>query len=143
MYLHQDIFKFIYSSKRSSNQLLKELHAHLLIPVIEQIEQVFKKKNKENQMKSIPTCYDFQTNYNPNTLRTIKMNTFTDDEPVKLINDECNEDQFIEYLEIENDVTLMINSKEKDIIIKLLQVKVIERKNQLMKLVVDKNLINI
>jgi len=32
---------------------------HLLIPVTEQIEQAFKKKNKENQIKSIPTRYDF------------------------------------------------------------------------------------
>jgi hypothetical protein len=90
LYFHEDIFKFIYSSKRSSNQLLKELHTHLLIPLTEQIEQAFKKKNKENQIQSILTRYDFQTDYSPKTLKRIQMNTFIDDELIKLINDVIN-----------------------------------------------------
>ena len=113
MYLHQDIFKFIYSSKRSSNQLLKELHAHLLIPVTERIEQAFKKKNKENQIKSIPTRYDLQTNYKPTTLKAIKMNTFTDDEPIKLINDVINNFCIQSQADKSDLIDLLLNKKKR------------------------------
>jgi hypothetical protein len=69
--------------------------------------------------------------------RNYETHEVIDDLIDEIINGQYTEDQLIQYLEVENDVTLAITSKENDIIIKLLHVKVIARTNQLIALVLD------
>lgn len=61
-------------------RIIRHVHGYIRLEygqntaLSEQIEQAFKRKNKENQIKSILTRYDLQTNYNPKILKEIEKN---------------------------------------------------------------------
>ncbi|CAF1355286.1 unnamed protein product [Rotaria sordida] len=97
--------------KKSSNRVLKEVFAYLLIPCIEQIKNGFDQMNKEKKGIS-QQYYEFRKYYNTCTLKMIKYkNNIISNEPLTLISEiiqkfsneaKLSTDELIELLLEEN-----------------------------------------
>ncbi|CAF3729923.1 unnamed protein product [Rotaria socialis] len=69
---------------QSSEKILREAFAHLLIPFIEKLKQEFVKKNEEQTNSK---QYDFLKSYNKYNLRQLKTEVSIEKKSVLLIND--------------------------------------------------------
>jgi hypothetical protein len=150
--IKQAINKKNEENQTKSNSTDDNFQINYSIKVLKQIKTKFIDDEPAKLINEIINNFCIQSKINKDdfidllinkTKRNYETHGIIDDFIDALIDDQYTEDQVIQYLEVQNDVTLMINSKEKDIIIKLLQVNIIHRKNQLMKLVVDKKITNI
>ncbi|CAF3609005.1 unnamed protein product [Rotaria socialis] len=84
-----DFDRFLQESKtQSSEKILREAFAHLLIPFIEKLKQEFEKKNEEQTNSK---QYDFLKSYNKYNLRQLKTGVSIEKKSVLLINDVIND----------------------------------------------------